>query len=65
MERPRLRELGQGVVKGSSVGALQSSTVSLSLQDTGYNLQDTGIEGCRCKDAGLKDTKDANARMQD
>ena len=52
-------------VKGLSVGALQSSTVSLSLQDTGYNLQDTGIEGCRCKDAGLKDTKDANARMQD
>ena len=50
LEGPRLRELGQGVVKGSSVGALQSSTVSLRLQDTGYNLQDTGIEGCKCND---------------
>ena len=26
-----------------------------SLKDTGYSIQDTGLEGCKCKDTGLKD----------
>ena len=65
LEGPRLRQYGQVVVKGHSVGALSTIQYGWRLQDTGYNLQDTGIEGCKCKDAGSKDTKDVNARMQD
>ena len=31
------------------------------IQDTGYSIEDTGIEGCKCKDAGCKDTRIENA----
>ena len=75
LEGPRLRQHGQGVVKGLSVGPdpphsqqdhhppvslilytdsrISEYRIQDILQDT--PMQDTGIKGWRCEDAGLKD----------
>ena len=51
----RLRQYGQVVLKGLSVGPPSSIQVTpLGNQDTGYSTQNTGIEGYQCKDTGLK-----------
>jgi hypothetical protein len=53
MEEPRLRESSQVRVKTRSVGAVSFRQVApWRIQDTGYSIEDTGIEGCKCKDAG-------------
>ena len=49
-------------VKGYLVGAVSFRQVApLRIQDTGYSIQDTGIEGCKYLDAGSKDTRIENA----
>ena len=45
LEGPRLREHGQVRLKGRSVGQYSFiQETPLSKQDTGYSIQDTGIE---------------------